>query len=352
MVMHWNLLNNSLNPLPLKTALFTVLIVFILMGCAPLKHPAGTPIASCKILDNHYITKDNTKIPLRIWQPATAEKNNAVIIAIHGFNDYSQFFQSPGNYFNQHNITSYAYDQRGFGNTPNQGSWAGTETYIDDLNCFINLINEKHANVPIYLLGESMGGAIIIATVTETPHLPIAGIILSAPAVWGRKTMPWYQNTLLWALSHTTPWLTLTGSSLEIQASDNIEMLIALGKDPLVIKETRVESIYGLVDLMDQALASAKLISLNTLLLYGEKDQVIPQQATQQFLNNFLINQQHSHMVAFYEKGYHMLLRDLQAPVVWNDIISWMRTYKSPLPSGADQRADKFLTNTKATRNR
>ncbi len=35
--------------------------------------------------------------------------------------------------------------------------------------------------------------------------------------------------------------------------SDNIEMLRALGKDPLVIKRTRIDALKGLVDLMSNA---------------------------------------------------------------------------------------------------
>lgn len=349
MAMPLNLLKNRHKLLrtllyPKKTIFFHILFLISLSACAPLKHPAGIAVSSCQITADHYITEDNTKIPLRTWHPSSQQKYNAVIIAIHGFNDYSYFFQLAGNYFNRHNIISYAYDQRGFGNTPNRGLWAGTETYIDDLHCFIELIKEKHGDIPIYLLGESMGAAIVISTVAEHPQLPITGIILSAPAVWGRETMPWYQNTLLWTLSHSLPWLTLTGSDLKIQASDNIDMLIALGKDPLVIKETRVESIYGLVNLMDQALTSAKLIELNTLLLYGEKDQIIPKLATQQFLNHIKSNPKQSHTIAYYKNGYHLLLRDLQAPILWQDIVTWMDSPDTPLPSGADKRINKLFS--------
>ena len=327
-----------------KTKLFflALLLINILAACTPNIHPAGTPVSSCHLLDNTFITADGSKLPLKIWQPPKQDIES-VIIALHGFNDYSNFFQQPGNYFSQHKTISYAYDQRGFGESPNPGLWAGVDTYISDLTCFIQLIKHKHPATPIFLLGESMGGAIIISTVTQSDQLPVEGIILAAPAIWGRQTMPWYQNTLLWTLSHTMPWLTLTGSDLEIQASDNIEMLIALGQDPLVIKETRVESIYGLVNLMDRASSSANLISTNTLLLYGEKDEIIPKQPTYQFLDNLTNSSENNHIIAFYKNGYHMLLRDLQAFVLWNDIDAWIDSFNTPLPSGADKRAHELL---------
>ena len=293
-------------------------------------------------MEHLFITDDGTELPLKMWPPAQSEAQ-AIIIALHGFNDYSHFFQQPAEYFAQQQIISYAYDQRGFGNSPNRGFWAGVDTYVDDLALFIRLIKSKHPGKPVYLLGESMGGAIIINAVTKAFKPQVEGVILAAPAVWGRQTMPWYQTALLWSLSHSLPWLTLTGENLEITASDNFEMLKALGQDPLVIKETRVDAIYGLVNLMDKALVRAGLLSANTLLLYGEKDEIIPQQATYLFLQDLLKSNQQNKTVAFYKEGYHMLLRDLQAPILWNDILAWVHSFDTPLPSGADDRATELI---------
>ncbi len=328
----------------MKTRLLILIsLLTILEACTPMIHPSGIHVSSCRISNELYITNDATELSLKVWQPSQ-EQVNAVIIALHGFNDYSNFFQQPGRYFSQQNIISYAYDQRGFGESINRGLWAGVNTYIDDLDCFIEQVADKHSNIPIYILGESMGGAIAISTVVQSTHPAIKGIILAAPAIWARETMPWYQNALLGTLSYTVPWLTLTGESLEIRPSDNIEMLRALSKDPLIIKETRVESIYGLVNLMDYALSSTSKISTNTLLLYGEKDEIIPKEPTYQFLQNLKHNGEMAHhTIAFYQNGYHMLLRDLQAPVLWKDIVAWISSYSTPLPSGADKRAFKLL---------
>ncbi len=202
-------------------------------------HPAGPAYRPAQLQPEAYITADGAKLALKSWQPKQAEIKS-IVIALHGFNDYSYFFQQPGDYFSQQQILSYAYDQRGFGDSPKRGLWAGIETYRDDLAAFIYLVKQQHPELPIYLLGSSMGGAVVIATLAEYNKLPVAGAVLVAPAVWTKATMPWYQNSLLWLLAHTLPWLTLTGSDLDIQASDNIDMLIALGKDPRVIKETRV----------------------------------------------------------------------------------------------------------------
>lgn len=329
----------------IKQLLLHLLLVQIVTGCTPNIHPAGIAVSNGQIANNLFITPDGAKLPLKSWQPPEQQEIKSIIIAIHGFNDYSNFFQQTGNYLKKNNTLSYAYDQRGFGNTNTRGLWAGIDTYSTDLASFIGLVKDKHPTVPIFLLGESMGGAIVISTVKQFSALPFEGIILVAPAVWARETMPWYQNVLLWTLSHTVPWMTLTGSSLEIQASDNIEMLKALGQDPLIIKETRVETINGLTDLMDHAFSNANHISTKTLALYGEKDEIIPKEPTYQFLHKLSINNPNHSLIAFYENGYHMLLRDLQASILWQDINAWINSPSSTLPSGADKRALELLNN-------
>ena len=40
--------------------------------------------------------------------------------------------------------------------------------------------------------------------------------------------------------------------------------------------------------------------------------------------------------VAIYRNGYHLLLRDWSAPVIYDDIESWIDHPDAPLPSGAD----------------
>ena len=304
-------------------------------------YPPGTKNTAAHLTDNLYITDDGASLPLRRWLPKT--EPTAIIIALHGFNDYGNFFDQPGQFFSAQGIACYAYDQRGFGGAPKRGLWAGIPAYTDDLRDLVKLLNQRYPRQPLYLLGESMGGAVVITAMGEAQMPEVDGVILVAPALWARQTMPWYQTSLLWTLAHTFPWLTLTGKGVRVQASDNIEMLRALGRDPLIIKKTRVEAIYGLTDLMDAAFSGADLLRTNTFMLYGENDEIIPKKPTYDFLQRFLSTDGDRKTVAIYPQGYHMLLRDLQAAIPWQDIVAWISHKTDRLPSGADQRASVVL---------
>jgi alpha-beta hydrolase superfamily lysophospholipase len=94
---------------------------------------------------------------------------------------------------------------------------------------------------------------------------------------------------------------------------------------------------------MDAAFNSATLLNTNTLMLYGEKDDIIPKRPTYAFIQKFLAADTAEKTVAFYRQGYHMLLRDLQAPTTWKDIAAWINNKPEKLPSGADNRARQVL---------
>jgi alpha-beta hydrolase superfamily lysophospholipase len=321
--------------------LIAVLLLVSLTACMPMTYPPGAKNNTARLSETVFLTEDGANLPIRHWLPKTDPQ--AILIALHGFNDYSLFFEQPGDFFSKQGIACFAYDQRGFGAAPKRGLWAGSAAYTNDLLTLTGLLKQRYPNRPVYLLGESMGGAIIINAVSQTGMPVVEGIILVAPALWARSTMPWYQTSLLWTLAHSLPWLTLTGKGVKVMPSDNIDMLRALGRDPLVIKATRIETLYGLTDLMDEAFNSATLLHGNTLMLYGEKDEIIPKKPTYAFLQKFLASDATEKTVAFYQQGYHMLLRDLQAPTAWKDIAAWIGNKPKKLPSGADNRARQQL---------
>lgn len=325
--------------------LTALLFVPLLAACAvPATYPAGPSVTEPHFMDRWFVAGDGIRMTVRSWKPKGAAR--AVIVALHGFNDYSRFFDAPGTWLADRGVLSYAYDQRGFGDGVRRGLWAGTESYVRDLADFVALVRLTHPGLPVYVLGESMGGAVAMAAATgaaET-HPVVEGMILAAPAVWGRAAMAWYEKGALWLTAHTIPTFRLTAQGLNIQPSDNIDMLRALGRDWRVIKRTRVETIHGLVGLMDQALAAAPRFREKGLILYGQKDEIIPGNPTFDMVRRLPKDARDRQTFALYKGGYHMLLRDLNAETVWRDILTWIENARAPLPSGADGKAARVLS--------
>ncbi len=328
-------------------------LLLALAACAPRLAPPGPGLAAVQVdgrtpdgpvlTEQHFITADGSELPLRSWAPPKGTAPHGMLLALHGFNDYANAFAEAGPALAEAGLLVYAYDQRGFGAAPHPGLWAGGDRLTGDLTDAATLLRARHPGLPLYLLGESMGGAVVLAALDGPRPPQTDGVILVAPAVWARETMPLGQRVALWLSARLIPWARFSGRGLGIQASDNIEMLRGLGRDPLFIKETRVDAVFGLVNLMDAAYQAAPRLQSDALLLYGVKDQVVPAEPTFDFWRRLPPEAAARQRRALYAEGWHMLLRDLQAQVVIDDIAAWTRNRETPLPSAAESYAAAAL---------
>lgn len=311
-------------PAPLARFLAVLGLVGLLAACAPLRQPMGDAVIPPFWQGDRMVMADGYSLRVLQWWPPAADGSapappQAIVIALHGMNDHAGAFTATGEALAARGIASIAYDQRGFGDTLNRGIWPTGATLVADLEAVTDLVRQRYPAVPVVLLGSSMGGAVtLVATAGQASVLDtgtIEGVVLNAPAVWARSTMPPPQRAALWLATRIAPGWELTGDGLDIWPSDNIAMLRALAADPLALHANRVDLMAGVVDLMDRAFGTAEHIALPTLILYGENDQIIPPGPMARFLAR--IPKDAPVTVARFPDGYHMLLRDLgrEAPI-------------------------------------
>jgi acylglycerol lipase len=231
-------------------------------------------------------------------------------------------------------VTVYAYDQRGFGRGPHRGIWGGADLMAEDLRTVTVLVRARHPKAVVGVLGHSMGGAVAI-TAFASDRPPVADrLILAAPAVWGWREQPVSNKLALWLTAHIVPGLRISPPdwlTRKIHASDNIPVLLAMGRDRNMLFDTRVDAIYGLMQLMQQADDDLGQVKAPILYLYGARDEIIPRPATLHAARGL----KPTDRSAFYPEGYHLLMRDLQGPKVWADVAAYLREPAAPLPSGA-----------------
>jgi alpha-beta hydrolase superfamily lysophospholipase len=278
------------------------------------------------------VARDGALLPLHRWAPSTAPR--AVVLALHGMNDYGRAFASLGTFLAQRGVATYAYDQRGFGGAPGRNWWPGTDALVADLGTALDLLRRRYPGTPLHCLGESMGGAVIMVALSRG-EARCDSTVLVAPAIWGEQTMPTLQRAALALAESVAPSTVLYGTGLKIRASDNVAALRALYADPLVLKGARVDAIAGLAQLMTEAFDAAAWLPGPALWLHGKNDQIIPPRPTRAALGR--LPAVPAIRVARYPLGYHLLARDLDAAVVAHDVASWIYDPAAPLPSGADR---------------
>ncbi|HEY4274724.1 MAG TPA: alpha/beta fold hydrolase [Rhizomicrobium sp.] len=302
-----------------------IFLCLALLGCAtttaPPESESVTPHFDTQVL----IARDGVRLPLREWD-AEGSAPKAVIVALHGMSDYSNAFDMPAKAWAKRGITTLAIDQRGFGNSANPGLWAGSDIMRADLADFAAAARRRFPGVKVYAAGESMGGAVVLSALASNAPPAVDGAILVSPAVWSRADMPMLYRVALFMVAHITPGIILTNSAagkvVTIIPSDNIPMLIALGRDPLFQKKTRADTLYGLVNLMGEARTAPTRLKNPPPILYlhGEKDQVIPAAPAKATMKDLGPRAD----VREYPNGYHMLLRDLGRAQVEDDVADWI----------------------------
>jgi alpha-beta hydrolase superfamily lysophospholipase len=308
----------------------------LLAACSVSAPQALTPVLPDKIVASDPVPSSPTRFDLptgtnlaaRFW---VSPQPQHIVLAVHGFNDYSKAFEPLAQHLvAELKATVYAYDQRGFGANPQPGIWPGTETLLADLRHIAAQLRERHPGLPLTVVGESMGGAVVLVAASEAPGLAADQLILKAPAVWGANSMPWYQRLSLFTMNLVAPDMVFTGRglpSLGIRPTDDIEVSRDFGRDPLFIKATRVGSLAGVTELMGRAQSQTALPPQRSLVLYGLRDRIIPPQPVCDWFThlNTAVPQPGKTDVVIYPEGWHLLTRQLRTREPLQDMARWLQ---------------------------
>jgi alpha-beta hydrolase superfamily lysophospholipase len=320
---------------------FTLLGLASLSACAPVIQrqnliPAG--FAGPRLERGALIAADGTRLPLSVWPALDAEgrpaEPTAVILALHGMDDYANANVISGPYWAARGITTYAYDQRGFGRGAHRGIWPGRAALDQDVRTACALLRARHPRAILAVAGESMGGAVAITAFASADPPDADRVVLLSPAVWGWGAQPPLNSLVLWLAAHTAPGALLNPPAWVFrthQATDNIAVLRQMGQDKNLIFSTRVDAAYGLMNLMQNAREEIGAIKAPTLYAYGAHDHLIPKAAAAFAAAHLGANGR----TAYYPNGWHLLNRDLHSDVVLADVVSFIRDPDSALPSGA-----------------
>ena len=263
------------------------------------------------------------------------ENSNIIVLAIHGYNDYSNAFKEPAKIFSKHGISTYSFDLRGFGTNSSLGDWFELEVHCHDIKKIILDLKFKNPSKKIFLLGESMGAAISISLTNQIDELPLDGLILVAPAIWNFSESNYFKSLFLKFFSTILPKLKVSGKGIiKIRPSNNIEMLREYSNDPLVIGKPNLRSLHGVVNLMDQSFRDIKEYLLKpkfpTLLIIPMIDEIVPRKPLIKILKDTKVKKNFSKLInlEIYENNFHMILRDIDGNKITNDIKDWIKKEK------------------------
>jgi acylglycerol lipase len=265
--------------------------------------------------DDALIAGDGARLPLTSWQPPEPA---AIMLGLHGYGDYRRAFRLVGPWLAARRIALFAYDQRGFGETDARGRWPGAGELIQDLGEAVRLLRERYPALPLYVLGESMGGAVALAGLGQGEVEGVDRLLLAAPAVRGRVPLRDLHDLALRLGALALPWLAVAlrrGASPWLEPGEAAR----LADDPLILREISVAAYDGLIELANQASESPLATMPPTLLLYGELDITVPRVAIDD-----LAQRLDRLTVKLYPERHHLLLHEQSTDAVLEDCLAWL----------------------------
>ncbi len=126
-------------------------------------------------------TRLHIDVPCRAWTPKTLPK--VVLLCVHGLGLNSASYDAFGQRMEKLGIAAYAVDVRGF------GTWMQLEgkneidfnACIEDVAQALKVLHTAYPHLPIFVLGESMGGAIALRVTAVHPEL-VDGLVSAVPS--------------------------------------------------------------------------------------------------------------------------------------------------------------------------
>jgi alpha-beta hydrolase superfamily lysophospholipase len=218
----------------------------------------------------------------------------------------------------------YAVDMRGFGSykDSNGKEQVDFDGCLADIKATLKLLHRAHPDLPVYLLGESMGGAIVIHATASFPEL-VDGTVSSVPSGSRFKQGKSAMSVAIHALEGGLNKQFDVGSGVIKQATERPELRESWGSDPLNRLNLSPRELMTFQSFMDHNHNVAPLIrSTPVLVVQGCKDKLVKPEGTVELFNELGTNDKRIQLV---QNGEHLIFEEGQASdAALDSLTNWL----------------------------
>ncbi|OCT16011.1 hypothetical protein A8709_10360 [Paenibacillus pectinilyticus] len=258
-------------------------------------------------------------IELFYRKAAPSEEPKGVIIAVHGHGDHSGGLVNLCAALVEAGYLVYSADARGHGRSPGiRGFIRKWDEYIGDLHAFRQFVRSETPQLPLFLIGHSMGG-VISADYARNWGAGLHGLVLIAPAISYEMTT--FEKWLIRLLGKLRPQLTIQKSGSVEGLSQDPDMIAKLQSDPLRHSTVTPGLGLGLSQAVPRLISQAHALQFPFLLQYGLEDQLTPPAKLQHFFDMVGSRNKKQHV---YESMRHRPFDDLGRERFLADLVDWV----------------------------
>jgi alpha-beta hydrolase superfamily lysophospholipase len=269
-------------------------------------------------VEGSYVGAGGLSLFRQVWHPPGPAR--AALINLHGLGDHSGLYPALVEYLTTRGIVVHAPDLRGNGRSPGQRGYVRRwDDFREDLRAFVALVRVETRGLPLFLLGNSLGGLIVLDYALHDPT-GLQGVIAAAPPL-GRLSVPAPLLALGRVMSRIWPRFSVrTGMDLSGLARDPGVRESLLG-DPLFHRRGTARLSTEVVATIERVQGSAPCFPVPVLILHGSADRMVTPEGSR----NFITRVGHpDRQLQEYPAGYHALFADLDRARVLNDLERWI----------------------------
>jgi len=259
------------------------------------------------------------------WRPPTSLGVKAVLALVHGYGEHSGRYLNVAEWFVPKGYAVHAFDLRGCGRSPGQRGYVSSfADYRSDLQAFLSFVQQTEPDRPVFLVGHSQGGLLVLNYVLHRPP-ELAGIVASGPLLSQLPISP-LLVAMAKLLSRLWPRFTLE-SGLDVTAlSRDTAVVEAYVNDPLVCSKGTTRLAAEIMAAIDWTQAHAADLSLPCLIVHGGDDRLSLPEASQVFFENVTFDDKERYV---YDGYYHEVFNDLGKERVLADVEAWLERHLS-----------------------
>jgi alpha-beta hydrolase superfamily lysophospholipase len=269
-------------------------------------------------------TADQLDLVCQSWiSPAP----RGVIVVVHGLAEHSGRYHDTAEFFCANNWSVYACDLRAHGHSPNPPKAGRVHVrrfsdYFLDVDAVVQQAQKQHPDLPLFILGHSMGGLISISYALEKPD-GLAGVIISSPALGTHPDFspPLLLRILVGILSRIAPRV-LVDSELDTEAiSRDPAVVKAYLDDPLVSQKISARWYSELLKTMKKAHRNAGRLQVPMLLMQSGADRLVDPAAPALWGHSApagLVD------LVVWDGLYHEMFNEPEKDLVRNKVIAWL----------------------------
>jgi len=261
---------------------------------------------------------DGTRLQRRAWLPREARR---VVVLVHGLAEHSGRYDHVGAWLSTRDCAVHAYDHRGHGQSEGaRGHLDGFAELLDDLEAFLQTVRREHPDLPMVLVGHSMGGLVTTALLAERkPDVACAAV--TGPALEVPEHVSSARRRIARVLRRVTPRLRMAAGLSPEHLSRDPEVVRGYASDPLVFRRVTVSLASELLDAVTRTAGGAFRVQVPMLLLHGEADRLCPPHGSRAFHAQL---RGPGHRLRIYPQLRHEILNEPEHEQVLEDLLEWL----------------------------